>query len=170
MRRFGTASACLIRDVSNGLQMNYLRHLPTFCLGACLLVGLPGCGAPTPTGDIVDTVPASGRLTHQGDPLPYHKVTVMPEGGLPAMGVSDESGQFILGTNDAGDGAEAATHSAAVEYVGPHSDDTEEGVMKFTRPPPPEVEIDKKCANPATSGLTVEIPAEGTDALTIDLN
>jgi hypothetical protein len=149
--------------------MTLLRVFSNLCVAACLLAGLAGCGAPTPTGEIVDTVPASGILTYQGDPLPYHKVTVMPEGGRPAMGVSDEIGLFTLGTNDAGDGAEVGTHPVAVAYVGPPSDDPEEGVMKFTPPPPPEVKIDRKYTNPATSGLTVEIPAGGTSALALDL-
>lgn len=138
-------------------------------IAVCLLVALAGCGGAVPTGDVVETVPASGMLTWQGDPLPYHKVTVMPEGGRPAMGISDENGVFTLGTNDANDGAQVGTHPVAVAYVGPPSDDPEEGIMKFTPPPPPEVKIDKKYTNPATSGLTADIPAEGTSVLMIDL-
>lgn len=149
--------------------MTLLRNLPALCIACCVPVGITGCGASTPTGDIVDTAPASGLLTYQGDPLAYHKVTVMPNGGRPAMGVSDENGLFTLGTNDAGDGAEVGTHPVAVAYVGPPSEDPEEGIMKFTPPLPPEVKIDKKYTNPATSGLTAEIPAEGNNALAIDL-
>jgi hypothetical protein len=149
--------------------MILLRKLPTLCIAAGLLAGFAGCGPTGPTGDVVDTVPASGMLTYQGDPLPYHKVTVMPEGGRPAMGVSDEIGLFTLGTNDAGDGAQAGNHPVAVAYVGPPSEDPEEGIMKFTPPPPPEVKIDQKYTNPATSGLTVEIPVKGTSALAIDI-
>ena len=149
--------------------MNLLRVLPILCIGSCVLATVAGCGGSVPTGDVVATVPASGLLTYEGAPLPYHKVTVMPAGGRPAMGISDENGMFTLGTNDVGDGAEVGTHPVAIAYVGPPSDDPEEGVMKFTPPPPPEIKIDKKYTNPATSGLTVEIPAEGTSALILDL-
>jgi hypothetical protein len=150
--------------------MILFRKLSILCFGTCLVFTLPGCGSSEPTGEIIETVPAGGTLTYQGSPLPYHKVTVMPEGGRPAMGVSDENGNFTLGTNDAGDGAEAGTHPMAVAYVGPPSTDPEEGIMKFTPPPPPEVKIDRKYTNPATSGLTAAIPAEGTDALAINLD
>lgn len=132
-------------------------------------LNLAGCGAEAPTGDVVETVAASGVLTYQGRPLEFHQVTVMPENDRPAMGISDESGRFVLGTNDQGDGAVAGVHRIAVTYVGPPNTNPGEGVMEFTPPPPPKVTIDKKYSNPETSGLTVEIPDGGTDALQVDL-
>lgn len=132
-------------------------------------LALAGCGAEVPTGDVVETVDASGVLLYQGEPLEYHQVIVMPAGERPAMGISDESGRFVLGTNDQGDGAVVGVHPVAVTYVGPPNTNPEEGVMEFTPPPPPKVTIDKKYANPETSDLTVEIPEGGTADLKIDL-
>lgn len=137
---------------------------------AVVLSGLcVGCGEPAPTGDVVETVEAEGTLTHQGKPLAYHQVTVMPNNDRPAVGITDESGRFVLGTNEEGDGAVAGVHPVAVNYVGPPSTNPEEGIMEFSEPPPPEVEIDKKYANPETSGLTVEIKEDGENQLEIDL-
>jgi hypothetical protein len=42
--------------------------------------------------------------------------------------------------------------------------------MEFTPPPPPTIKIPDKYANPETSGLTVEVPESGTDAIAINLD
>lgn len=135
----------------------------------CFTLALTGCGPSAPTGDTVQTMAASGTLTYMGEPLEHHQVTVMPENARPAVGISDESGRFVLGTNAKGDGAVVGVHRVAVTYVGPPSTNPEEGIMEFTPPPPPKVKIDEKYSNVETSGLTVEIPQDGTDDLQIDL-
>lgn len=135
-----------------------------------LPVLMGGCGSSVPSGDIVKTVQAEGVLHFQGNPLAFHQVTVMPsDGGRPAVGVSDETGHFILGTNRLGDGAIAGEHPYAVHYVGPPSTDPNEGMTVFTTPPPPKVKIPKKYTDPARSGLIVDIPAAGTTDLVLDL-
>lgn len=139
--------------------------------GACAVLGfvLAGCGGGQPTAEIIPTAPAGGVLSYQGNPLEFHEIVVMPEGDRPAIGVSDEQGRFALGTNDKGDGAVVGTHPVAVRYVGPPSTDPEEGITKFTPPPPPKVKIDKKYNDPTTSGLTVTIPEDGDTELKIEL-
>jgi hypothetical protein len=136
----------------------------------CLLSGivaaacLAGCSHSVPNGAIVKTVPAKGKLTYHGRPLAYYQVTVLPKDDRPAVGITDEDGAFVLGTNDTGDGAVVGTHRVTVVYVGPPSKNPEEDV-----PPPPKVKIDRKFSKAETSGLTVEIPADGTSDLRIDL-
>lgn len=133
------------------------------------LLMVSGCGSSEPTGDIVQTVPASGVLTWQDKPLEYYQVTLFPTDGRPAMGISDPEGKFTLGTNQQDDGAMAGSHQVSVTYVGPPSENPEEGVMEFSSPPPPKVKIDSKYFNAETSGLTVSVPEAGSSDLKIEL-
>ncbi|QDU38029.1 hypothetical protein Mal4_23490 [Maioricimonas rarisocia] len=144
------------------------RCAPTLC-AVLFIAGIVGCGPTAPTGDVVETEPARGVLSFRGQPLKYHQVTLMPNGDRPAVAVSGEDGTVEFGTNEPGDGAVPGTHKVAVTYVGPPSDNPEEGVTVFSEPPPPEVEIDRKYANPETSGLTVTIPEGGDIDLKIEL-
>ncbi|MFN9236126.1 MAG: hypothetical protein ACK6D4_15940, partial [Planctomyces sp.] len=61
------------------------------------------------------------------------------------------------------------THRVAVTWIGPPSTDPGQGVLEFTQPPPPTIKIPDKYANPETSGITVEVPESGTDAIVINL-
>lgn len=147
-----------------------LRRRCAMMIGGCLLMAAAvGCGPTSPSGDIVGTEPLRGRLLFRGRPLKYHQVTLMPAGDRPAVAISGEDGTIEFGTNKPGDGAVPGTHKVAVTYVGPPSDNPEEGLTVFTEPPPPEVEIDRKYANPETSGVTVTVPEGGDVDLTIDL-
>lgn len=131
---------------------------------------LAGCSE-VPTGDVVPTSPASGVLTYQGKPLEYHEVRFVPqddETGRPAAGVTDESGQFVMGTNDVGDGAPAGNHRVAVNYVGPPLP-PDYGVTNFDPIPPPKVKIPKKYNDPENSGITVEVPEDGKKDFVIEL-
>ena len=147
------------------MRISFVKPLASAAVGMVLA----GCGGGQPTAEIIPTVPAEGVLSYQGNPLEFHEIVVIPEGERPAIGVSDEQGRFALGTNDVGDGAVVGTHPVAVRYVGPPSTDPEEGVMKFTPPPPPKVKIDRKYHDPTTSGITVAIPEKGDTDLKIDL-
>jgi hypothetical protein len=131
--------------------------------------GLCGCSPSVPTGKIVPSVMARGVLLYRGEPLPFHQITVMPDDDRPAVGITREDGTFVLGTNRPADGAVSGTHPVAVRYVGPPSADPAEGMNVFTKPPAPSVKIDKKYQNASTSGLSVEIPPQGTSDLEIDL-
>ena len=77
-----------------------------------------GCNS-QPTGDIVPTSPAAGTATYQGKPLEFYQIRFVPEDGRPAAGVTDEKGNFTLGTNDLADGAPTGKHRVAISYVGP---------------------------------------------------
>jgi hypothetical protein len=136
---------------------------------ALLISFVVGCSPAQPTGDRETTVSAGGELTYQGQPLPYHQVLLTPESSKrPAAGVTDESGKFVLGTNQPGDGAVAGKHQVSVVYVGPPGSGGD-GINDFTPPPPPKVKIPAKYQRAETSGVSVEIPDGGDQALKINL-
>jgi hypothetical protein len=132
-------------------------------------MGLAGCSV-SPTGEVIDTVPASGQLTYKGKPLEYHQVILMADGKRPALGISDAEGKFTLGTNTANDGAAPGTYQVAVSYVGPPNKNPEAGMTDFSAPPPPKVKIPAKYADSTKSGISVEIKSSGTTDLKVDLN
>ena len=115
------------------------------------------------------TVKASGSLTHKGQPLAYYQVTLQPEDGRrPAAGVTNEQGQFVLGTNREGDGAPPGLCKVSVIYVGPPNAGGD-GMNNFTPPPPPKVKLASKYANPESSGLSITVPTAGGGDLKIEV-
>jgi len=142
------------------------RRLARFLLWSLIA----GCGGNSgPVAETVPVVTAAGTLTFQGKPLEHYQVMLFPQDGRPAAGMVDAAGKFVLGTNQPGDGAPAGTHRLAVTWVGPPSTDPGQGVMEFTPPPPPKIKIPEKYTNPETSGITVEVPESGSDAIVIEL-
>lgn len=134
-----------------------------------MVMAFAGCWSGQPVGDVVATVPAEGVLLYQGKPLAFHQITVIPADNRPAIGVSDEEGKFILGTNAPNDGAVMGTHAYSVHYVGPPSNDPEEGMNTFTTPPPPAVKIPANYGDAKKSGLQIQIPSGGDRQLTLAL-
>lgn len=138
-------------------------------LASCLLGGLAlGCND-IPTGEIVPTSPAAGVAKFQGKPLEYYQIQFIPEEGRPAAGITDENGNFTLGTNDIGDGAPSGSHRVAVTYVGPPPP-PDYGVTNFDSIPPPKFKIPTKFNDPKKSGIVVEVPEEGKTDFQIELN
>jgi hypothetical protein len=130
-----------------------------------------GCGESVPTGKHVPTVAAAGVLTYQGKPLAFYEVKVFPEHERPAIGLTDEEGHFVLGTNNTNDGAVIGTHQVAIVYVGDPADKpgNDGPVSGYTPPAPPSVKINAKYQKAETSGVTLEIPPSGSTKLQIDL-
>ena len=136
-----------------------------------LVIAVLGCVENIPTGKHVPTVAAKGVLTYQGTPLAFHEVMVVPDDERPAIGLTDEEGHFVLGTNRSDDGAVVGTHRVAIVYVGDPADQpgNDGPVSGYTPPAPPSIKIDPKYANVKTSGLILEIPESGATDLSIDL-
>lgn len=148
------------------LRRHWFRPTGASCLAALLLI--QGCGSSEPSAAPETTVPASGVVTYQGKPLENYRVTFMADGRRAASAISDADGKFILGTDAPGDGAPAASHKVAVAYVGPQV--TEGDAADAPPPPPPKVKIPAKFGDPAKSGIVIEVPAQGSDSLKVELN
>lgn len=139
------------------------------CVSSLLLAVLAfGC-SDVPTGEIVPTSPAAGVAKFQGKPLEYYQIQFIPEEGRPAAGITDENGNFTLGTNDIGDGAPSGSHRVAVTYVGPPPP-PDYGVTNFDPIPPPKFKIPAKFNDPNKSGIVVEVPENGKTDFLIELN
>ncbi|MFN3148394.1 hypothetical protein [Bremerella sp.] len=136
-------------------------------VGGFLVVTALGC-SDVPTGDIVPTAPAAGVAKYQGK-LRYYQIQFIPDEGRPAAGITDENGNFTLGTNDVGDGAPTGSHHVAVTYVGPPPA-PDYGVTNFDPIPPPRFKIPSKFNDPKKSGLVVEVPESGKTDFLIELN
>lgn len=152
----------------------WTRSVRAFALGTLLLLSgelLTGCGGGS-GATIEKVVPVSGTLTYKGMPLASHQVLLQPEDGRrPALGVSDASGKFTLGTNDVGDGAPPGRSRVAVVFS-PQLADTSLTSGPIDDPkllPKPDVKIPVKYTSAATSGLTEDIPESGVTDLRIDL-
>jgi hypothetical protein len=111
------------------------------------LVGCGGSGRP-------NTVTVTGQVLLDGQPLPGTAVMFTgPEGGAPVTAVTDANGNFkldaVIGLNkvavaktEGGGGAGEAELAPAEEA---------------TTPPPVRSVLPAKYANPATSGISVEV-------------
>ncbi|HVJ80392.1 MAG TPA: hypothetical protein VNC50_04920 [Planctomycetia bacterium] len=134
-----------------------------------------GCGDGRPRGaPVLNVAPAAGIVTFKGKPLAHYTVNFTPAGkeGFPAVGVTDESGKFSLGTNVPGDGAVVGKYSVTVAYAGPrhvgdHSLDTP--IDDPAKMPKPPATIPEKYGNTMLSGITVDVPAGGKTDIKIDL-
>ncbi len=116
------------------------RHAVLMTLGAW--IALVGCQR----GERL--YPVSGHVTcHDGTPLVGHRVIFQADNGsYSAVGQTDSSGHYQLGTYGAGDGARAGVHRVAIV---PSIDPTTESL------PPPV--YPKAFYDPATSPLTLEV-------------
>jgi hypothetical protein len=144
-----------------------MKHAMTFVLLA-LLLGISGCGRGRPT-----THPVSGIVTLDGKPLQGAGVMLMPEaGGRPAVGTTNQRGEFTLTTFDPNDGALPGKHAVTVVLK-----KTTSGVMTgpdgLSGPIAPggikeQWIVPKKYADPKTSGLSAEV-RPGMEPLKLDL-
>ena len=98
----------------------------------------------------------SGQVLVDGKPLPAGQIIVSPENARRAAAILDENGRFSLTTYDQdeeGDGVVPGTHKVGVtafENVGPNK-------VKWHAP--------KKYIDPETSGLTLTVTQDTTDAV-----
>lgn len=87
-----------------------MRHKPVLWIVVLPILAL-GCGEEPPA----PTVPVTGRVTFEGQPVAGASVDFVPGGGrAPATAVADENGEFELSTFIRGDGAVPGTHTVTV--------------------------------------------------------
>ncbi|MGE3777044.1 MAG: hypothetical protein AB7F89_07675 [Pirellulaceae bacterium] len=133
-----------------------------------------GCQTdPGPVAEQEAVVPVAGTLTYQGEPLESFQVTFKPaDGRRVATGTTDAMGKFTLGTNAPGDGAPPGQHKIAVNWLDPASATATGQEAIIDNPallPKPSVKIPKKYHNPETSGLTLDVPADGLSDVKLNL-
>lgn len=143
------------------------RRSPWAAIVSGLSILCLGCGSSEPTAQTYPTVTAKGSLMHEGKPLPYYQVTLFPQEGRPASGTTNEQGQFTLGTNAQDDGAIVGTHKVTISFVGPPQTLTPD--MDGYKAPRPTVKLPAKFSSEKQTTLTVEVPAGGSENLTIDV-
>jgi hypothetical protein len=88
--------------------MTTRMHQFVLPLAVCCL--LAGCGPSRP-----QTVPVSGRVTWQGQPVVEGIIVFYPATGRPATGVIAADGTYRLRTFDPGDGAVLGKHCVTIE-------------------------------------------------------
>lgn len=87
------------------------KRFLTFCVLSVFVCVLSGCGNGMPT-----TYPVSGKVTLDGKPLPYVKITFMPSNGdRSASAVTDGEGVFdSASTFRPNDGVRPGTHKIVI--------------------------------------------------------
>jgi hypothetical protein len=117
------------------------------------------------------TVPVRGKVLYRGEPLKFGVVMFHPAQGQVAQGAIESDGSFQLSTFRLHDGAQpGAYHVSVMCYEGhdpqraPHADETGEG-MTLGRPL-----IPLKYTRAKSSGLLVDVPAEGVSDVVLELS
>lgn len=152
------------------------RTLPVVILSAVLV----GCGA----GDDAfkkarpKTVNASGLITYNGKPLDFAIIVLAPEaqGGVAAMCRSDADGKFSLDSYPPDLGAVPGKYRVSVKKTEPAKVVTLDPANHDAPPPEETAEaggpkslIPPEFGEFESSGLTLEVPAEGSDSLKLEL-
>jgi len=129
---------------------------------ACLVLVASGCGGSKPA-----TAPVSGTVLLDGKPVADAAVLFEPaEGGVPARGSTDATGQFTLSTFARGDGALPGRHRVAISKMimeGIKADAF--GLEDSSAAPasPPKSAIPRRYADPATSSLEATVEPGGAN-------
>jgi len=143
---------------------------PMLLVATCLL--LAGCGAAEDkwTANRKATYPVKGVVLQEGTPVAG--ATVMFRSGsekVAASGVTDDEGEFELTTYESNDGAVAGQHQVIVQKYDPRSMPENVNLDEVDEVPEPEMLTPKQYADFETSDLTVEVTADGENAITLDL-
>jgi hypothetical protein len=114
-----------------------------------------------------NVVEVSGRLTRNGNPVPYLTIHFVPENGRASWGVSDENGQFSMKQDKKTPGVLVGTHTVWVEWRPLSPKD--EMDPKNANKPPDLASIMEKYGTEARSPLKLEID-KSIDNLEIKLD
>lgn len=121
------------------------------------LTVLPGCGSSSSVG----TVPVTGKIVFNGEPVAEANVFFIPAQGPRATGTTDASGQFSLTTASPKDGAVEGEHLILVEKSVPTKPDDPYSPRKAVIPAwyssPTESNLRKKVAKGQSNDFTLEL-------------
>ena len=116
-------------------------------------------------------VPVTGTVLIDGEPVENASVMFTPqEGGRPASGFTDASGNFSLSTYQPGDGATAGTNLVSVtarDFTGVPPIDPATGEVPRGGPEPKWISH-PRYSTPKTSGIKVEVE-RGMGPVTVEV-
>jgi YD repeat-containing protein len=130
------------------------------CLPALLVfAALPGCGGPADVGHV------SGTVTLDGQPLGGAMVIFTPaEGGLPAAGRTDASGQYTLQYTRDAQGAKIGEHTIRISTYSTGDPDAEPAVPQSPEKVPAKYNVNSDLVETVTAGsntINFELDSEG---------
>jgi hypothetical protein len=138
------------------------------CLAAIFALALAGCG---PSGPAME--PVSGVVLYQGRPLAGARVMfVAPESSRPAVGTTNEAGEFALTTMSEGDGAVVGEHRVTVTSFTPEAIAKLSNAQQEALGRGQKVEGSKlptKFASYDASGLSAKVDAGGENHFKFEL-
>lgn len=139
-----------------------------------LLLAVGGCGRSRPRNVLV-----AGSITLDGKPVAGCNIAFHPaNGGRPAVGMSDWIGRYELSTHKRGDGAPPGRYQISVNLFRPtrparskSPTGTDKATPVVESPPPAEMVwlVPKRYSDPATSGLSAEIPECASTEISFEL-
>lgn len=132
-----------------------------------LATALSGCGPGRPA-----TVPVSGSVTLDGQPVAAATVLFQPVSGVPGRAITAADGSFTLTTFTDGDGAIVGRHQVAVSKLslsGVAIDDAGVSGPGIAGEAKETWHTPKKYATPAESGLEIEVQ-EGMGPVSLELS
>jgi hypothetical protein len=112
--------------------------------------------------------PVSGKVTYNGKPLPYGSVGFQPAQGQPSGAAIQPDGSFRLSTFSEFDGAIIGPHKVKVTCYASQRP-TQQGQKSAGEFVLGESLIPTQYTFLDQSGLTAEVPPEGTDSILIEL-
>lgn len=133
-----------------------IRVFPALFAVGLTFAAITGCQP----GHELETAPAFGMVTLDGQPLRSGYVIVCPERGRMATGAIDEDGSFVLSTYDKGDGAQVGTHSVIVKPPAIDEVGADHQAAK---------NLPRKYSVAKTSGLSVTVRPGERNELNLDL-
>ena len=157
------------------------------CLQSCLLmlfvsVWFVGCGGGNDnwSKDRPQTSEVQGKVTLDGAPVEGATVSFSSVGekSIGAVGMTDSAGEFSLRTYEPGDGAVPGKHKVTVIKAKSEGGDPsyyDVNSPNYGKEVPPEAEpktvyiVPEKYGNFETSGLEVEVTADGPNEITLEL-
>lgn len=158
-------------------------NMSVYQLSICLicLVILPGCGQGTDfwKSRRPSTTVAKGIVTYRGNPLPKAMIIFQPTDttAVAASATTNAAGEFELRSFPPAAGAVPGNYQVMIfktDYDDPKYDvmpvnNNDPDYMKETADPQPVSLIPVRYNDPKLSGLTAQIPTDGTTALRFDL-
>lgn len=145
--------------------MFHARFLAAVFMACAVTSPLAGC---RPAGS-VPTVPAAGRLTYQGKPLPNIEIVFTPTQGRRGSATTDDGGGFRVSTFAKGDGAVPGRHRVTLwPAVTNPLIKAEENPALRGRTPEPTLPFPKRYSSP-DSPLIVDLGDRGSRNLELQL-